>query len=182
MEQTNVNLTEEQLFAYKYPVGKFIQPEKITVDDHKLWTSYLGEFPTLLRKEVTGWTEEKWDTPYRPGGWTARQLIHHIADSHANALIRVKLALTENEPTIKPYHQDGWGNLSDSLQAPADLSLKMIEGVHGRWSYMLCRLSAEEWQKTFFHPDMKYLFTIERATALYFWHSRHHLAHLAKMI
>jgi hypothetical protein len=181
MKQTHAHLTDEELVAYKYPVGKFQQPESIATSDHDLWIRYLGDFPTLLRKEVAGWTEGKWDTPYRPGGWTARQLVHHIADSHANALIRVKLALTEQEPIIKPYHQDGWGNLSDSLSAPASLSLSIIDGVHGRWHFILSHLSDDEWQKTFFHPDMKYLFTIERATALYFWHSRHHLAHLAKM-
>jgi hypothetical protein len=181
MEQMHLNLSEEQLFAYKYPVGKFIQPDSISQADQQTWTAYLGEFPALLNKVVAGWTEEKWDTPYRPGGWSARQLVHHIADSHAQAMFRIKLALTENEPTIKPYHQDGWGNLSDSLKAPAQWSLNIIEGIHGRWCFMLSQMSAEEWQKTFFHPDMKYLFTIERATALYFWHSRHHLAHLSKM-
>ena len=103
MEPTNINLTEEELFAFKYPVGKFTQPEVVTEDDHKLWTGDLEDCPSLLKNEIAGWTEEKWDTPYRPGGWTARQLVHHIADSHTNAIIRVKLALTENEPIIKPY-------------------------------------------------------------------------------
>ena len=102
MEHTNLNLSEEQLFAYKFPVGKFMQPDTISQADQQTWTAYLGEFPALLNKVVAGWTEEKWDTPYRPGGWSARQLVHHIADSHAQAMFRIKLALTENEPTIKP--------------------------------------------------------------------------------
>jgi hypothetical protein len=181
MEQTRLNLSDEQLLELKYPIGKFTQPERITRVETEKWTAYIGSFPAQLRLVVESWTEEKWDTPYRPGGWTARQLVHHVADSHAQALFRVKLALTENEPVIKPYHQDGWGNLSDSLKAPAEWSLRILEGIHGRWHLMLSALTEEEWQKTFFHPDMKYLFTIERATALYYWHSRHHLAHLSKM-
>jgi len=174
-------ITEEEWFVWKYPVGKFSFPDQVSLADRQAWLNVLEAFPGQLEATVAGWKEEKWDTPYRPEGWTARQLIHHIADSHVQALGRVRLALTESEPVIKPYHQDGWAKLKDSLEAPALWSLDMLRGVHARWHFLLANLEPGGWERAFYHPETKVRFTLERATALYAWHSRHHLAHLARM-
>lgn len=158
----------------RFPIGKF-DPAAYSSRDENINT--LANLPANLRTAVDGLTDAQLDTPYRPEGWTLRQTVHHIADSHINTLLRFKLALTEDTPpTIKPYHEERWAELADS-KLPVDVSLAIIEGVHTRLVEMLRNLSDEEFQKEFIHPETG-PWTIERAAALYAWHSRHHTAHI----
>jgi len=158
----------------RFPIGKF-DPASYTSRDENVET--LANLPTKLRTAVEGLSDEQLDAPYRPEGWTLRQTVHHIADSHINTVTRFKLALTEDTPpTIKPYHEDRWAELSDS-KLPVDVSLAIIDGVHARLVEVLRSLSEEEFQKEFIHPETG-PWTIERATALYAWHSKHHTAHI----
>lgn len=158
----------------RFPIGKFDPAEYASRDEN---INTLANLPANLRTAVDGLSDEQLDTPYRPEGWTLRQTVHHIADSHINTLVRFKLALTEDEPpTIKPYHEDRWAQLADS-RLPVDVSLSIIDGVHTRLVEMLRSLSEEEFQKEFIHPETG-PWSIERAAALYAWHSRHHTAHI----
>lgn len=158
----------------RFPIGKF-DPAAYASREENIKT--LATTPANLRAAVDGLSDEQLDTPYRPEGWTLRQTVHHIADSHINSLTRFKLALTEDEPpTIKPYMEDRWAELADS-KLPVDISLGIIEGVHTRLVEILRSLSDDEFQKEFIHPETG-LWTIEKAAALYAWHSRHHTAHI----
>ena len=160
----------------RFPIGKF-EPTAFASRDENINT--LGELPFKLRAAVDGLTDGQLETPYRPGGWTLRQTVHHIADSHINTLVRFKLALTEDAPpTIKPYHEDRWAELADS-KLPVDVSLAMIDGIHRRLVEVLRGLSEEEFQKEFIHPETG-PWTIERAAALYAWHSKHHTGHITR--
>jgi uncharacterized damage-inducible protein DinB len=158
----------------RFPIGTF-DPAAYASRDENIKT--LADLPTKLRAAVEGLSDEQLDTPYRPEGWTLRQTVHHIADSHINTLTRFKLALTEDTPpTIKPYHEDRWAELSDS-KLPVDVSLAIIDGVHARLVEVLHSLSDTEFQKEFVHPETG-PWTLERAAALYAWHSKHHTAHI----
>lgn len=163
------------LDALRYPIGRF-DPAFGSRAQH---LQTLRELPTLLRKAVSGLGDSQLDTPYRDGGWTLRQLVHHIADSHANSYIRVKLALTEETPTIKPYDEAAWAELPDS-RMPVDVSLAMTDAVHARLVALLESLSDTELQKSFNHPERGPM-TLERNLAIYAWHSRHHLAHITEL-
>ncbi len=140
----------------------------------------IAALPSQLRAAVAGWTEAQLDTPYREGGWTVRQLVHHIADSHGQSSTRLRKALTEDSPAIQPYDEKLWAELPDSREAPVAFSLAILDGVHARWSYLLHQLSPEQWQRTFVHPESG-TWTIDAVTQLYAWHSRHHLAHIAEL-
>jgi hypothetical protein len=165
---------------HRYPVGKFTKPDTITPDDRLEAIAVISALPGQLRNAVSDFDQVQWDTPYRPEGWTVRQLIHHIADSHSNAVVRVRLALTEDWPTIKPYDQAAWADLHDSIAAPGEWSLELIESLHARWVMLLQSLSDEQWQRGFHHPENGPM-TIEHATLVYAWHSRHHLAHITHL-
>lgn len=175
-------MDEIALEKLKFPIGRFQMPKK--EDYPRLrseWIKAIAQLPSDLREITKGWTLKKWKTPYRPDGWSALQLIHHISDSHSQALVRIKLALTENQPTIKPYHQQKWGELADSLIANPETALSIIEGVHAKWQIILENLKTEEWDNTFIHPEYQDPFTLNSATALYVWHGEHHFAHLQNM-
>jgi hypothetical protein len=165
----------------KYPVGHFEMTEKITAEILSGWTAVIQEFPEKLTAEVTGMTDGQLDTPYRPGGWTVRQLVHHCADSHMNSLIRFKLALTEKEPIIKPYFEDRWAELPDSKSAPIESSLKILEGVHERWADLLQHLSNDQFSLTYVHPEQNKRFRLDESTGLYAWHCNHHLTHIINL-
>ena len=137
----------------------------------------IADLPRWMRDAVAGLTDTQLDTPYRPDGWTVRQLVHHVADSHMNGLIRVKLALTEDEPTIKPYDQERWVELADS-EMPVAVSLQLLDAVHARWSALYRALEPEQFSRTFFHPEAEAVFTLDQHLQLYAWHSRHHVAHI----
>lgn len=163
-----------------FPIGQFDRNYVTTPEARKQRLQTIKDLPGAVKAAIAGLNDEQLDTPYRPGGWTVRQTVHHIADSHANSLIRFKLALTEDEPpTIKPYFEDRWAELGDS-KLPVDVSLKMIEAIHTRWAALLESMSDEDFNKTFIHPETGE-WPLEGALALYDWHSRHHTAHITHL-
>lgn len=165
----------------KYPLGKFQKPETITPEILQDCIKEISSFPSRLSSEVKNLSEEQLNTEYRPGGWTVRQVINHCADSHMNGLIRIKLALTEEKPVIKPYFEAKWAELEDSKDFPIESALSILDGVHKRWSTLLTSLSAGEWRRTFIHPEHGLEKTLEENTCLYTWHCNHHLAHITAL-
>jgi hypothetical protein len=170
-------MTDDQL---RFPIGKFRAPVTYTADDMRGWISDIKTLPGKLRQNVIGLTEQQLDTRYRPGGWTIRQVIHHVADSHMNSIIRFKLALTENNPIIKPYEEADWALLPD-YRLPVESSLKILEGVHQHLVALFESFTEEQWNRTFVHPENGDM-TVKKNLALYAWHSKHHLAHITETI
>jgi uncharacterized damage-inducible protein DinB len=164
----------------RYPIGNFQRPEKVTAHDRMAAIAALAEMPGKLRDAVEGLDREQLDTPYREGGWTVRQLVHHIADSHMNAFLRVRLALTEDWPAITAYNEKTWAMLADSTGAPVGWSVALVENVHARWVMLLESLTEDEWQRGFRHPERGES-TLEATALLYAWHSRHHVAHITRL-
>ncbi len=167
------------LLDHRYPIGAFQRPEHTSADDRLAAILVLADLPTHLRNAVQDLDHTQLGTHYREGGWTVRQLVHHIADSHMNALTRVKLALTEDGPTIKPYNEAAWAALHDSA-APIEWSLNLLEALHARWVMLLQSLDEIQWQSSFRHPERGSM-SIELSTLLYAWHSRHHTAHITHL-
>jgi len=170
-------MTLEQL---KYPIGKFEKPEIITKDILAKWISEISTFPTRLIDEVNYLTDEQLDTQYRPDGWTIRQVVHHCADSHMNSLTRLKLTLTEDQPTIKPYYEDRWAELIDTQNMPIEPSLKILEGIHKRWTVLLNNLTEEQYERIFIHPEHGKTFRVDEIIGVYAWHCNHHLSHITE--
>lgn len=164
----------------RYPVGKFSYSDPASETDLHLWLSQIAETPALLRDAVRGLSAAQLDTPYRPDGWTVRQVVHHVADSHMNSYVRCRLALTEDEPLIKPYREDLWAQLNDAQSAPVELSLDLLDSLHKRWMLLLNNLGPADLARTFRHPAMG-LVTLEKNVALYAWHGRHHMAHITSL-
>ncbi len=162
----------------RYPIGRFAGPPAVTQDLRASSIDVLAGLPNDLRTALVGLDDEQLDAPYREGGWTVRQLIHHVADSHMHAVLRVRLALTEEAPTIKPYDEGATAHLYDARTAPVEWSLELLESLHARWVMLLQSLGPAQWQRSFAHPE-RGLMTVEQATLLYAWHSRHHTAHVA---
>lgn len=160
----------------RYPIGEFDCSDNITPEEVADWIDEIREFPSRLVEVVSNLTDVELNKTYRVNGWTIRQVVHHIADSHMNAFIRFKLALTEDNPTIKPYDQDEWAKSAD-CKLPIEASLSIIESLHERWSYLLQSLSEEQLNRTFHHPDSG-LVRVERNIGIYAWHGNHHLAHI----
>jgi hypothetical protein len=165
----------------KYPIGKFQKPASITAEQRNGFIRTIADFPAKLKAETAHLTDAQLDTPYRPGGWTVRQVVHHCADSHMNSLTRLKLALTEDKPTVKPYFEDKWAGLADSTQLSIAPALQMIEGIHARWAYLLGTLTSEQFKRSFIHPEHGKEFFLDENTALYAWHCDHHLAHIVNL-
>jgi hypothetical protein len=163
----------------RYPIGKFVAPETITPEDRRYALVSLAEMPELLRDAIRGLKREQVDTPYRDGGWTVRQVVHHIADSHMTAFFRLRKALTEDWPTVEGYNEASFATLHD-ITAPVEWSLELVEGVHARWVMLLQSLTDDQWQRGFNHAERGKM-NIEFATLLYAWHSRHHLAHITHL-
>jgi hypothetical protein len=159
----------------QYPVGRFHFDESGL--DMEAIKMTIKNFPDHVQKVAVLLQDGHMDTPYRPGGWTARQVIHHVADSHSHALLRIKCALSDLNPTIKPYAEDIYATLPD-YDLPVDSALQILYGVHMRWSIILEHLTASQWNRTYFHPGSQKIFTIKHAAAMYDWHCRHHLGHL----
>ena len=164
----------------RYPVGKFQFPDVVTVDERRRFIEQIAETPERLRAAVTGLSEQQLDTPYRPGGWTVRQVVHHVPDSHLHSYSRFKYALTEDEPTIKPYPEDRWAELPDGRTGPVEVSLRLLECLHSRWVALLRSLNEREWARTFRHPELG-LVRLDQNAALYAWHGRHHVAHITAL-
>ena len=161
----------------RYPIGKFQFPAEVSDNDRELFIEQIAETPANLRASIEGLSEAQLETPYRPDGWSVRQVIHHVPDSHLNSYIRFRLALTEEEPLIKAYHEDRWAELKDARSAPVEISLALLDALHVRWTELLRALSKEELSRTFRHPELGPI-RLEQNLALYAWHGRHHVAHI----
>lgn len=161
----------------RYPIGKYSAPLSYTDEQLRNWIQDLTDLTGKMRQAVVGLNYQQFDTPYRLGGWTIRQVIHHVADSHSNSLTRFKLALTEENPTIKPYNEADWALLPDYKMAVAP-SFQIIEGTHFRWVELMNSLTEEQWSRTFFHPEMQKAISLKAALSLYAWHGLHHLGHI----
>ncbi len=164
----------------RYPIGKFQWNPQPAPSDRTRAIEDIGELPARLRAALTGLSEQQIDTPYRPGGWIVRQVVHHIADSHLNACVRFRLALTESEPLIKTYDEKAWAGLIDARTAAVESSLKMIDGLHERWALLLRTMSAKDFARRFNHPERGIL-DLDWLMQLYAWHGRHHEAHITSL-
>ena len=165
----------------KYPIGKFEVPEVITPEQLQDAIATIKAFPDSFFSAVRRLSVAQLDTPYRPGGWTVRQLVHHCADSHMNAYIRFKLALTEDNPTIKPYDEASWARLADS-ELPVEPSLAIIKALHHRWATLLEAMKEDDFARTYFHPEKNRSQELSVVTLLYAWHCQHHLAHVQHLV
>ncbi len=165
----------------KYPVGEFIHPEKTSEEHINGWIEEIEKFPAILRATVDNWSREQLSTKTKPDGWMVVQVIHHLADSHMNSFIRFKLALSEDNPTIKPYAEDRWAELADGKDLDVEDSLQILDGLHKRWVILLRSLYIKDLQKTFFHPEHKKRFFLDATIGLYAWHGRHHLGFIQNL-
>lgn len=172
---------ETTLENLQYPIGKFHAPASVDGPALKEAIRTIAAFPDKLSHAISGLSKEQLDTPYRPGGWTIRQVVHHCADSHLNALMRIKAALTEDNPIIKPYDQAQWAELPDSLLLPPEISIQLLRSVHTRWVMILDHLGEEDWQRTYVHPAHTEIQVLNKVTLMYAWHCEHHLAHITRL-
>jgi uncharacterized damage-inducible protein DinB len=175
-------MEEKKLEKLRYPTGKFKVPDTISESRIKEWIDELERYPGRLKGLVSDLNEEKLETPYRPGGWTVRQLVHHIADSHHNSYIRFKWALTENEPVIKVYDEKKWAELHDSKTAPIENSLLHLQAVHAKLVFLLRGLDRKVLKKKFIHPEGHQATSLDENIGRYVWHGNHHYAHIAGLI
>jgi hypothetical protein len=174
-EATTMTVTDP-----RYPVGKFHYQGPFTDEQRSQLIEQIAQAPAKLRAAAAGLSAGQLDTPYREGGWTVRQVVHHVPDSHMNSFIRFKLALTEDEPTVKPYYEDRWATLADVTTAPVETSLTLLESLHERWVPLLRSLTPEQWKRTFRHPELGAM-TLDKNLGLYAWHGRHHVAHITAL-
>ena len=164
----------------RYPIGRFSYEGLFTEAGRNVLIGEIEDTPAALRAAVRGLSDTQLNTPYRQGGWTVRQVVHHLPDSHMNAYIRFKLALTEDEPTIKPYAEDRWAELQDNRSVPVEVSLDLVEALHRRWVGLLRRLDAKDWGRTFIHPEHGTV-SLDMNLGMYAWHGRHHVAHILEL-
>jgi uncharacterized damage-inducible protein DinB len=172
-----LNSNAAQLDTLRYPIGRFQWPLTLTAEERAAALRTLHQLPQKLRSVVEDLSGDQLETPYREGGWTVRQLVHHLADSHLNAYARMRLALTEDWPTVKPFDEALWAELPDARQAPIMLSLELLGSLHARWVSLMTSLSEPEWKRGYMHPESGRQ-SLEQVLANYDWHSRHHLAHI----
>jgi hypothetical protein len=163
-----------------YPVGRFKRPTALSEADRRAAIDGIAATPANLRAAVRGLDDAQLDTPYRPEGWTVRQVVHHVPDSHLNAYIRFKWTLTEETPTIKPYDQEAWAKLGDVPVTPIETSLTLLEVLHDRWVRLLHAISPRDYSKKFIHPENGVM-TLDDLLAMYHWHGRHHVAHIVNL-
>ncbi|MEO9481588.1 MAG: YfiT family bacillithiol transferase [Maribacter dokdonensis] len=171
----------EELDKLKYPIGRFECPENITNEDLSKWIEVLETLPKRLSALVDNFSETQLDTPYREGGWTVRQVVHHMADSHHHSYTRFKWALTENRPLIKVYQEKEWSNLIDARTAPISLSLSYLTALHAKLVYLLKRLTPEDMVNSYIHPDGNVNVSVAENIGKYAWHSNHHFAHIKSL-
>jgi hypothetical protein len=164
----------------RYPIGDFQEPKHFSADGRKRSIAIIEETPAKMRAALRGLNDRQLDTPYRPGGWTVRQVVHHVPDSHLNAYIRFKLALTEEMPTIKPYDEQAWAKLEDSRSTPIETSLTLLESLHERMTVLLRSLKTEDFARQLNHPERGPM-TVDSVLALYGWHGPHHVAHITEL-
>lgn len=164
----------------RFPIGKF-EPQPFSESQLKEWINDIKYLPNHLENTIENLDEHQLDTPYRPEGWTVKQLIHHVADSHMNAYMRFKLGLTEINPVIKPYEEAAWAQLSDTKNLPVNVSLTLLFALHTRWVEVLTNMSEADWQRTVYHPEQKKEITLWHLLGMYAWHGRHHTAHITSL-
>src|SRR5580765_499693 len=165
----------------RYPVSRFQKPQSLEPKQRRGAIDTIAEAPTKLRAAVSGLTDAQLDTPYRPEGWTVRQVVHHVPDSHLNAYTRIKLALTEEEPTIKPYEEARWAELPDARSGPIEPSLALLQFLHQRWLLLLRKLRPADFARRFRHPEHNRMFGLDEVLAMYAWHGQHHVAHITSL-
>lgn len=163
-----------------YPIGKFLMPLTVSASTLSRFVDQIAETPALLRHAVLHLDAHQLDTPYRPGGWTVRQVVHHVPDSHMNAYIRFKLALTESEPMIKSYNEADWARLPEAQNGPIQFSLDLLSALHERWVSSIRALTEDEFSRTFQHPEIG-IVRLDQQLAMYAWHGRHHIAHITSL-
>jgi hypothetical protein len=164
----------------RYPIGKFAFDGPLTEEQRQKLIADIEQTPAALRAALKGLSPQQIETPYRDGGWNVRQVAHHVPDSHINAYVRFKLALTEDTPTIKTYKEDRWSNLADVESTPLEVSLSLLDSLHNRWVRLLRSLKSEDWKRTFNHPEMGVV-PLEKTLGIYAWHGRHHVAHITEL-
>ena len=162
----------------KYPVGRFKAPNEINSDDINTWIQIIADFPSLVAIEVAELTYDDLEATYREGGWNIRQIVHHVVDSHMNSYIRFKLALTEDNPIIKPYDEAAWADLPDTYETPLEVTLQLLSALHEQWIVLLYALTEEDLERTYRHPAKKNDVSLGENVALYAWHCEHHLEHI----
>ena len=166
----------------RYPIGQPTLPEgPLEYGARTAYITQIALLPDQVRAALTGLSAAQLDTPYRPGGWSVRQVLHHLPDSHLNSYTRFRLALTEDHPTVRPYEEQLWAELPDVAVTPPAVSLALLEALHIRWTILLRHLTDAQWARTFYHPGMQRDFTLDQALVLYAWHGRHHLAHITEL-
>lgn len=165
----------------RYPIGPFQRRDELSPDERQAMIDVIAAAPSRMREAVAGLDDAQLDTPYRDGGWSVRQVVHHVPDSHLNAYVRLKLALTEEQPTIRPYDEAKWAEVVDSKITPVDVSLTLLESLHTRWTTLLRALEPDDFRRTFKHPDHDGTQTLDWLAAMYAWHSRHHVAHITSL-
>jgi DinB superfamily len=171
-------MNEISIEKLKFPIGTFQKPDFISENDIKNWIKTIDNFPKLIKEKTENLSFEQLNWTYRPNGWSAKQVVHHCADSHINSFVRFKLALTEENPTIKPYEEASWALLDDGISDDISASLSIIQGVHKRWVLLMKSFTEKELKRTFLHPESKKTFCLEEIIGLYAWHCNHHLAHI----
>ncbi|RPH96244.1 putative metal-dependent hydrolase [candidate division KSB1 bacterium] len=165
----------------RYPIGEFAWAGTLTVQERREKIEVIAALPAKLRAAVAGLSDAQLDTPYREGGWTVRQVVHHLADSHMNAYVRMRLALTEDVPQVKPYDEAKWAELADARTAPIAISLTLLDGLHSRWAMLLKSLEEKDFGRTFTHPEHKNALSVDWLVAIYAWHCLHHVAHITAL-
>lgn len=165
------------LDTLRFPVGRFEWRGESSAAERNAWIDEIAALPVAIAAALSGLTPAHLATPYRPGGWTVRQVAHHVPDSHMNAYVRFKFALTESDPVIKPYDEDSWSRLPDTAAVPVETSVALLTALHERWVSVLRGMKPEDWQRAYIHPEMGKV-SLDRATGLYAWHGRHHTAHI----
>jgi radical SAM superfamily enzyme YgiQ (UPF0313 family) len=175
-------MTEQELLKLKYPIGQFDCPHTISSDHIESWISILEYFPNRLENLVKDLTNDQLDTQYRPDGWTIRQVIHHLSDSHHHSYTRFKWALTEDKPVIKAYYEERWAELFDSKKAPIDMSLLHLKAIHAKLVYLLKGLSEDHLNKCFVYPETQSDVVLKKNTGIYAWHSNHHYSHIENLM
>lgn len=169
----------ESLDSKKFPVGKFDLPSEITLQSMETWMARIHHFPELLQAELEKLKSEDFDKSYREGGWSVRQIVHHLADSHMNAFIRFKLTLAEDGVVIKPYPQDLFSLQADNLEESIECSIQILKGLHARWFKLMQSMQESDWNRKYIHPEYGNSYSLKEALALYDWHCRTHLGHIA---
>lgn len=165
----------------RYPIGQFVIPPAITAADRSRYIAEIAAAPAALRKAVAGLSESQLETPYRDGGWTVRQVVHHVPDSHVNAYIRFKFGLTEDHPVVKPYDQSVWAQTPEMRTTPITVSLSLLEALHVRWVQLMQGLEASAFARTINHPEWTVPYTLDLVVAHYAWHGKHHTAHVTEL-